>query len=301
VLAAATAAHAQQEPSFSHYWAMEPSYNPAAAGKEQKINAVEAYNMTMAGFEHNPRTMYFAADMPLTLLGASHGIGVQLLNDDIGLFAHQRLSLQYAYKHRLLGGTISAGLQLGLLSEKFEGSGLDLEKADDPAFTKSDDSGTGTDVSLGLYYQHGPWYAALSALHLTAPSIDIGDRSILEVSRVYYFTGGYNIQLRNPLLSIHPSVLARYDGVGYRVDLTARLRYTHDGKMMYAGLGYSPGNSVTAYIGGNFHGVTLGYSYEMYTSAISMGNGSHELFVGYQTELNLYKKGRNKHQSVRLL
>ena len=45
----------------------------------------------------------------------------------------------------------------------------------------------------------------------------------------------------------------------------------------------------------------LGYSYEIYTSAISAKNGSHELFVGYQTELNLYKKGRNLHKTVRLL
>ena len=71
--------------------------------------------------------------------------------------------------------------------------------------------------------------------------------------------------------------------------------------MMYAGLGYSPTNSVTLYLGGNFHGVTLGYSYEMYTGAIAIGNGSHELFVGYQTDLNLFKKGRNRHQSVRIL
>jgi hypothetical protein len=70
---------------------------------------------------------------------------------------------------------------------------------------------------------------------------------------------------------------------------------------MYAGVSYSPSNSVTLLLGGNFHGVTLGYSYEAYTTAINIGNGSHELFVGYQTELNLYKKGRNRHQSVRIL
>ena len=58
---------------------------------------------------------------------------------------------------------------------------------------------------------------------------------------------------------------------------------------------------MTVLIGGNFHGVHLGYSYEIYTSAISIGNGSHELHVGYQTDINLFKKGRNKHQSVRLL
>ena len=93
-------AMAQQEPSFSHYWALEPSFNPAAAGKEQKINVTGAYAMTMVGFEHNPRTMYVGGDMPLYLLNSYHGVGVQLFSDEIGLFSHQRLAVQYAYKQR---------------------------------------------------------------------------------------------------------------------------------------------------------------------------------------------------------
>ena len=296
-----TTVRAQQEPSFSHYWAMEPSFNPAAAGKESKLNVTGAYAMTLTGFEHNPRTMYIAGDMPFVLLNKMHGVGLQLMNDEIGLFKHQRLVGQYAYKHRLFGGTLSVGAQAGLLSEKFKGSELDLEDTGDPAFSKTDDNGTALDLSAGLYYQHGSWYAGVSVLHVTAPTIELGERSIYNISRSYYLTGGYNIRLHNPLLTIHPSVLVRYDGVAYRGDITCRLKYTHDGKVMYAGAGYSPTNSVTAFIGGLFHGVMLGYSYEVYTSALSFGNGSHELFVGYQTELNLYKKGRNRHQSVRIL
>ena len=296
-----TTVRAQQEPSFSHYWAMEPSFNPAAAGKESKLNVTGAYAMTLTGFEHNPRTMYIAGDMPFVLLNKMHGVGLQLMNDEIGLFKHQRLVGQYAYKHRLFGGTLSVGVQAGLLSEKFKGSELDLEDTADPAFSKTDDNGTALDLSAGLYYQHGSWYAGVSVLHVTAPTIELGERSIYNISRSYYLTGGYNIRLHNPLLTIHPSVLVRYDGVAYRGDITCRLKYTHDGRVMYAGAGYSPTNSVTAFIGGLFHGVMLGYSYEVYTSALSFGNGSHELFVGYQTELNLYKKGRNRHQSVRIL
>lgn len=297
----AVVASAQQEPSFSHYWSMEPSFNPAAAGKQQLINVAAAYNMTMVGFEHNPRTMYVAADMPFQMLGATHGCGLQLLNDDIGLLSHQRLSLQYAYKLRLLGGVLSIGIQGGLISEKLKGGSLDLENPDDPAFSKSDETGTATDLSAGLYYTRGNWYAGLSALHVTSPEIELGDRSILDISPVYYFTGGYNIKLRNPFLTIHPTVLGRYDGTAWRTDLTARLKYAYDGKIMYAGLGYSPDNSLSVYIGGLFHGVMLGYSYEYYTSAISFGNGSHELFVGYQTELSFGNRGRNRHQSVRIL
>ena len=299
---AARAVSAQQDASFAHYWAMETSFNPAAAGKESVINVTGAYAMSLTGFEHNPKTMYAAADMPFFVMNSYHGVGIQLMNDDIGLFTHQRLAVQYAYKQRLFGGTLSVGVQVGMLSEKFKGSEVDLDNTDDPAFSKTDDTGTALDVAAGLYYRHRLWYAGLSVMHATAPSVELGERSILEVSRTYYFTGGYNIQLRNPLLSIHPSVLARTDGTAYRVDVTARVKYEHEKKKFYAGVAYSPTNSVTALIGGNFHGISLGYSYEAYThSAVGLGKGSHELFVGYQTELNFGKKGRNRHQSVRIL
>ncbi len=301
LLAAVLTATAQQDASFSHYWAMETSFNPAAAGKQSVINVTGAYAMSMVGFEHNPKTMYVSGDMPLMLMNTYHGVGLMLMSDDIGLFAHQRLAAQYAFKMRLFGGTLSVGLQGGMLSEKYKGSELDLDVDDDPAFTKSDDNGTALDLAAGLYYQHGPWYAGVSVLHATAPSVELGDRSILDISRTYYLTGGYNIRLHNPFLTIHPSLLARTDGTGYRVDVTTRLKYTHEQRMLYGGLAYSPTNSVTVLIGGNFHGICLGYSYELYTQGISLKNGSHELFVGYQTKLNLVKKGRNRHQSVRIL
>jgi type IX secretion system PorP/SprF family membrane protein len=296
-----TRASAQQDVSFAHYWALEPSFNPAAIGKQQLINVTGAYAMSMAGFENNPKTMFVAADMPIYMLNGYHGVGLQLMSDDIGLFKHQRLTAQYAYKCQMLGGTLSIGIQAGMLNEKFKGSGLDLEETDDPAFTKTDETGNALDMAAGLYYQHGQWYAGLSVLHPTEPSVELGDRSIVDVSRSYYLTGGYNIRLKNPFLTIHTSFLGRTDGVAYRADISGRLKYTHEKRVMYAGVSYSPSTSITVQIGGDVHGVHLGYSYEIYTSAINIGNGSHELYVSYQTELNLFKKGRNLHKSVRIL
>lgn len=293
---------AQQEASFAHYWAMEPSFNPGAVGKESKLNVAGAYNMSFGGYEHNPKTMYIAADMPLRFLNAMHGVGIQLLNDEIGLFTHKRILVQYAYKFRMLGGTLSIGVQGGMLNEGFKGSEVVLpDEETDPAFVTTDVNGSAMDVSTGLYYQRKSWYLGFSALHLTAPSVDLGDKSVFDISRMFYLTGGYNIRLRNPFFTIHPTVLGRTDGTAYRVDMTARVKYTHDRKMLYAGVGYSPTNSVTAMVGGNFHGICLGYSYEMFTSGTGMGNGCHELFVGYQMDLNFVKKGRNRHQSVRIL
>ena len=292
---------AQYDPSFSHYFDMESAYNPAAVGKQSKLNVAVAYALDFVGFENNPQTAYAAADMPFYALKTYHGVGAQFVNDKIGLFSHQNIALQYALKFKLFGGQMSAGVRLGLISENFNGSKLDIEDTSDPAFSTAELKGNALDIGAGLYYTRGVWYAGISATHLTAPLVNLGETNELQIDRTYYFTTGYNIRLRNPFLTIKPSLLMRTDMVGYRADVTGRLVYTNDNKMMYGGVGYSPGNAVTVLLGGVFHGITIGYSYAFYTSAIQPGNGSHELFIGYQHDINLVKKGKNVHKSVRIL
>ena len=287
---------AQYDVSFGHYWSMEPSFNPAAVGKEAKLNFTGAYAIQLAGFEHNPNTMYAAADMPFYALRSYHGVGIQFINDAIGLFSHKRIGLQYAYQPELFGGRLGLGLNLSMLNEKFDGS-----KTKDPLFTTTPVNGSGFDIGLGLYYRRADWYAGFSVMHLNSPHIELGEKNELDISATYYLTGGYNIHLNHPFLTVQTSVLGRTDGVAYRADVSGRLVYSHEKRNLYGGLSYSPTNSVTVQIGGVIRGVRLGYSYEIYTSSISFGNGSHELFIGYQTDINLHKKGRNLHKCVRIL
>lgn len=292
---------AQYDPSFSHYFYMETSFNPASAGKQPKLNVTAAYAMDMAGFEHNPQTAYAAADMPFYALRSYHGAGVLFMNDRLGLFTHMRLTAQYAYKFKLLGGQLSVGLQAGLISEKLDGSKADLADSGDPAFNSAQLSGNAVDLGAGIYYTLKDFYAGISVQHITSPLVKLGDNNELPIDKTYYLSGGYNIKLHNPFLTIKPSVLVKTDMVAWRADVTGRLVYSHDNKLLYGGLSYSPTNSVTMLVGGSFHGIVLGYSYEFYTSGLNPGNGSHELFVGYQQDINLVKKGKNKHKSVRIL
>ena len=298
---AAVTVRAQYDVSFGHYWAMEPSFNPAAVGKEDKLNVVGDYATQLSGFENNPKTMYAAADMPFYALNSYHGVGIQFINDAIGLFTHKRFGLQYAYQPELFGGKVSLGVQATMLTETFDGSKLDVIDTSDRALPTSSVNGTAFDISAGIYYSRRNWYVGVSVLHLNAPTVELGEKNEIAVSSTYYLTGGYNIRLNNPFLTIHTSVLGRTDGVTYRADISGRLKYTHEKRVMYAGLSYSPSTSITVQVGGDVHGIHLGYSYEIYTSAINIGNGSHELYVGYQTEMNLFKKGRNLHKSVRIL
>ena len=298
-------AKAQYDPYFSHYFDMQTTFNPAAAGKESKTNFYAGYAMTMAGFENAPQTMVISGDTPFAALGSIHGVGATIMSDKIGLFTHQRISGLYALRKRLSkdpnGSQLSIGIQPGLLNEKFRGSEVDLNEENDDAFSKSDIDGNAFDLGLGVLFQRANWYAGISAQHLTFPKIMLGEKNEIKVDATYYAIGGIDFKLRNPFIKIAASALVMSEGITYRADITGRVIYTFEEKMLYAGLNYSPTRSVTLLVGGVINGFKIGYSFEGYTNELGLRNGSHELFLGYSMDVDLGKRGRNRHQTTRTL
>lgn len=295
---------AQYDAAFTNYWALQSYYNPAASGVDGKLDVQGAYSMQMMGFEGAPATMLASADLPLFFLGPRHGAGVGFMNDKIGLFANKKLYLQYAYHQPLWGGRLSIGARLALLNETFDGSKVDVIDSGDPAFATSEVNGTAFDLDAGLRYSYkSVWYAGVSMMHLTGPTIKLGDDKTHETSvgRLYYLTGGYRVRFKRPEYALYTSAIVRTDLQAWRGDVTARLAYNGEKIHLYAGVTYSPTISVGMLIGTTFHGVKIGYSYEMYTGGIGALHGTHELVLGYQTDLNLFKKRKNLHKSVRIL
>ena len=261
------------------------------------------YAMQLTGYEHAPVTMIVTADLPLWMIGPAHGAGAGFVNDKIGLFEHKKFFFHYAYHQKLWGGRLSIGARAALLAETFDGSGVDLETSGDPAFPSSKVDGTAFDLDAGIRYDGKNWYTGFSVLHSLTPLIELGDEKVneYEIPQTFYLTGGYNIHFRNPLLSMQTSAIVRSDLQAWRGDINARLVYKSPQGRIYAGLGYSPTVSASVFIGGDFHGIQLGYCYELYTGGVGALQGTHELSIGYVTDLNLFKKGKNRHQSVRLL
>lgn len=297
-------AKAQFDAAFTNSWAYQSYFNPAAAGVDGMLNVKAAYSMQMLGFEDAPKTMLITADMPLFFLGPKHGVGLGLYNDKAAIFSTQKISLTYAYHFKLWGGSMSLGVRPALFVEKTDGSKLDLEHSSDPAFTTSESKGQTLDLDFGLRYTYKKlWYAGASVMHIMGPTITLGDDKTHEITidPVFYITGGYRYQLRYPRYAIAMDAILRSDLQNWRGDITARLEYNGEKHKLYGGVMYSPMNSVGILLGYNFHGINIGYSYEVYTGGIGIQNGTHELMIGYQTELNLGKKGKNLHKSVRLL
>ena len=295
---------AQSDVAFTNYWALQGYYNPASSGLDENLNVQAAYSLQLLGFEHAPATMYVGADMPVPFLGPRHGVGVGFLNDEVGLFSNQKFYLQYAYHHPLKGGRLSVGARAAMLSEKFDGTKVDASDPGDPVFSSSEVNGTAFDLDGGLRYTYrNVWYAGLSAMHCLAPAVKLGDDKVNEVQMdpVFYATAGYTFRFRRPDLVLYTSGILRTDLVAWRGDVTARLAYSGEKFKMYGGLTYSPMTSVGLLLGTTFQGINIGYSYEMFTGGVGALYGTHEIVLGYTTDLNLFKKGKNRHQAVRFL
>lgn len=297
-------ARAQFDVAFTNSWALQSWYNPAAAGVSGQLDVHGAYSQQMAGFTDAPATMTLTADLPLWFFGPSHGAGLGFMNDKAGLFTTKKIYLQYAYHQKLGKGRLSVGVRPVILTESFDGSKADTEDSSDPAFATSQVTGTAFDLDAGVRYTCGQrWYAGVSAAHLMSPTIRLGDDKTyeLKVKPSLYAMGGYKFRFRNPQYAVATDALLSTDLREWRGDITARLMYDGAKHKLYGGVMYSPTYSVGVLLGINFHGVNIGYSYEMYTGGIGALNGTHEVMLGYQTDLNLFKKGKNLHKSVRLL
>ena len=301
VALSAVTAQAQFDTHFTHYWALQGYYNPAVAGLSGRLNMYGTYAMQMAGYTNAPTTMLVGADMVLPTTKKNQAVSANLYNESIGLFTNQRLFAGYAYRFNLWNGRMAMGVSAGSLEQKFDGSKVEAEEGNDDAFPSSGIDGMGLDLTAGIHYVHRLFYAGISVMHLTAPTIELGETNEIKIDRTYYFSGGGNIQLKNPLLSIQPTLQLMTDLQSWRADVTVRGTYTYDEKRYYAGLTYSPMTSVAILLGGEINSVSFGYAYEIFTSGVGLIHGSHDLYVGYVMDIDLFKKGNNKHKSIRIL
>ena len=292
---------AQQDVAFLHYWRMETQWNPAAVGQSPQLSIQGAVQTHAMGYEQAGSTMWAGADMAFALGRTFHGVGAMFLNDNIGLFSHKRFSLQYAYHQPWRGGTIALGLQADMLQEGIDGSKADLGNKNDPAFPTTQVNGSAFDLSVGSYYQRKGFRLSAAYHHLAAPTVRLGETHELPIRGVLNMGTQYNIRTSSPLFSITPSAMFRSDFTDYRVDLTLRGEYKFENRLIFGGINYAPQRSVGLFVGGTLQGIDISYGYEANTSGLGLGAGQHEIVIAYRLPIDLGKKQRNLHKSVRWL
>ena len=299
-----TVIRAQYDSQLSQYFMAMGYYNPAYAGVREDLNLLALSRLQWIGIEGAPKSFFIHADMPFKLGKTNHGVGLLIFTEGIGLFQNTHVNLQYAYKQKLLGGTLSVGLQFGLVNQSFNGEKVfyptsQFHQQQDQAIPNVQVSGMGMDIGAGLYYTHKKFYVGLGVTHLNKAEVRLDEYSSMYLSSTYNLTGGYNIQLRNPLYELQPSVFFKTDMQSFQADITARLVYN---KMFNGGFSWRVNESVILLLGAKFGSFHVGYAYDFPTTPILKGtSGSHELMVSYNLKLKKSKSGKNKHKSVRIL
>ncbi len=90
------AANAQQDVQFSQYMFNGLYINPAYAGYREQWNVNVFYRTQWQGFPGAPKTFSAAADG--TINGDRIGLGLQVINDQLGIQKNTALYGSYAYR-----------------------------------------------------------------------------------------------------------------------------------------------------------------------------------------------------------
>ncbi|MDE6467570.1 MAG: PorP/SprF family type IX secretion system membrane protein, partial [Muribaculaceae bacterium] len=218
-------AFAQTDAMLSQYYEVPSYYNPSAIGNTDFIRIRGGARLQWVGIDNAPVDIAAVADMPFKIGSKRLGVGIKLAQNSEGLYKSLDLGAQIAYKWRKWGGLWSAGLQIGLYDQGFKGSEVyipdndDYHEGTDDAIPTTDIHGSALDLGAGIWYEHPRFYAGLSCTHLTSPSITMNAESAsggsetssekkyeFQAKRTLYFTAGCNIQIKNTLFELVPSV-----------------------------------------------------------------------------------------------
>lgn len=283
-------ASAQQDPQFNQYFFNPLSINPAYAGSRGTLSAVAIHRNQWVGFDGAPSTQAFAIHSPTS--NKKMGLGLQIMNDQIGPKNTTSISGVYAYKIRLGKGKLGFGLRASLYNYSF-----DWNKVTYADGTNFNGIPRGTETLMtpsfdfGMYYNDNRNYIGFELTHLNqgklgvqADNINLENTSRQEAQLV--FTAGRAFRI-NRNVTFRPSLLAKtVNNMPAFLDLNASVLLK---EKLWLGMSYRRGYGAVAIVEYNLSPLfRIGYSYDISTTELGIQNGgSHEIFIGY--DLNLFK------------
>jgi type IX secretion system PorP/SprF family membrane protein len=295
---------AQQDALSSQHMFNILTYNPGIAGTSGMICATALNRQQWLGFTGAPKTTIFNICAPVSPFRIKSGVGLVIESDNIGFDKDINLSAVYSYLLDLNIGKLGLGINLGMINKTIDpkwyvpnGDGF-TPPDQDPLIPVTKESFVAFDAGIGAFLKADKYYASLSITHINQPKIKYS-KAITYISRHYYLTAGYTLQLPNPSLELLPSVFAYSDGKVVQFNATSLIRYN---KKVWGGVSYRAGDALIGIVGFElYNGIRIGYSYDFTLSDIRKSStGSHEFMVNYCFDMNLGKSPM-RYKSIRFL
>lgn len=263
----------QEYSYYTQYMFNGMAINPAYACVHNSIGISGNIREQWIGMEGAPSTQTLSGFSPI--LNEQFGLGVNFVNDRVGVRSQQEVSVNYAYKLKLAKYSLSLGLKVGANTLKNDYRKLYVTDEDDDSFTVNSKA-TLPVVGFGSYLKAKNYYLGMSVPQLYRFVSKKQSDYKIEQQPVILLTGGYLYSL-NTDFKVCPSVFTKTQiGGVFNMDLNSNFYYKDD---YCIGLTYKSFNTLAIILEIGFDKTYyIGYSYDIATSKlISYQAGSHEI------------------------
>jgi type IX secretion system PorP/SprF family membrane protein len=285
---------AQKGVQMEQYMFNQMQFNPAYAGSTHSFQASFLHNSRWIGFEGAPNIQVLNVHTPLF---ANAAIGASLVHESIGVSNNFDLFGVYAYEIKLIGYSISLGVQGGIISIKDKNSQLTTTDTGDEQY-KEDIGFTNFNAGFGIFCHSDNYYIGLSFPKFMENTYSMSGKkntnSFNPLGNPYYLTGGY-VHEFNELIKLKPSILLKHlFGSPISIDLNINALYKNKfGLGAFYRFNSAFGFMFEYYI---YNTLKVGYAWHLATSKlIAFNYGTHEIMVSY----NLHKFQAKSYQSPR--
>ncbi len=274
----------QEYKYYSQYMFNGLAINPAYAGTNDLITLTGDIREQWVGIKGAPSTQTISAHSPI--LKDQFGLGIIIINDKVGVTSQQDISINYSYKLKFPGYSVSLGLKLGFNSLKSKFYQLSYIEEQDNNFQDNMKAFIPL-FGIGAYLKSSNCYIGISVPHLYKYVHKNYENSNINLKTLIFLTGGYIFTV-NEDIKIKPSFLTKANfGSVVEMDLNANVYYKDD---YCVGISYKSLNSIAFIFElGIDKKYYLGYSYDLATtSLLKYQSGTHEI------SLNVYIDNKNK-------
>jgi type IX secretion system PorP/SprF family membrane protein len=286
MLLTANLIYAQQEPQYTQYMYNTLTVNSAYAGSAGHLTITGIYRTQWVGLEGSPNTQSFTLDTPV---GKNVGLGLSIVNDEIGPSEEQYVDLNLSYsikasdEYKLSFGVKGGGRVINIDWTK------GTYKDGDPQFQQNIQNKFLPVIGAGVYLHSEKSYLGLSIPNfLTDKRYDDVQQALADERMHVYLIGGWVFDL-SPNTKFKPAFLTKFvTGAPVTVDISANFMF-YD--VFRLGASYRTGDSFSGLAGFQITPqLQIGYAYDYTTTGIrNYSSGTHEILLRF--ELKSKNKG----------
>jgi type IX secretion system PorP/SprF family membrane protein len=273
---------AQQDALISQYMFNGLFINPAYAGTHDFYSATLTFRKQWVNFEGAPMTSIASVDGPIS--GKNMGLGLIIMNDQIGVTRQNKVVANYSYQLKISDkGKLALGISAGASQYSARTSTLTVWDENDVMFTSDQTSGLIPRFGFGAYYFQDTWFAGISVPTLMAYvpnnrfSMNVNETFL---QRHYLLNGGVILPV-NEKIKVKPSMLVKYiPNAPMQLDLNFSVLFND---AIWVGTSFRSGDALIALVEYQANNkFRVGYAYDITFSRIRKHSaGSHEILIGY--------------------